>query len=262
MARPWIKVEPAIVNHPKTRQLAKFWGCHPYQVVGFLVALWGYCVEYQEDGNVDGLPSDVLEEFAAPCCPASGTVRDVLQQVGLVDADGRLHDWDEYTGELIERRRKDRERKRLERRKVKEIVRRTGRGQGADGRGTSGAIVEQSSVRKTSLSTTSSPNKYPEAFERVWSVYPTRAGGNPKRSAFRAWSARLKAGASAEELQAGVERYRRYCETMGKVGTQYVLHAATFFGPDEHFREPWTTGGSGGAAGLRDSYLQPKEVDR
>jgi uncharacterized protein YdaU (DUF1376 family) len=101
---------------------------------------------------------------------------------------------------------------------------------------------------------------YPEAFEQVWTVYPERAGGNPKRSAFKAWSARLKDGATADDILAGVERYRRYCETMGKVGTEFVKQAATFLGPDEHFREEWAASGGARTPGLPDT-LTPAQQD-
>lgn len=89
-------------------------------------------------------------------------------------------------------------------------------------------------------STDTGHRSYPEAFERVWAVYPKRAGGNPKRSGFKAWTARLKGGASPDDMLAGVERYGRFCQATGKINTEYVMQAATFFGPDEPFREDWS----------------------
>jgi uncharacterized protein YdaU (DUF1376 family) len=80
---------------------------------------------------------------------------------------------------------------------------------------------------------------YPADFDHAWSLYPNRFGGNPKRSAFHAWSARLKAGHTAADMIAGVQRYAAHCASDGKVGTKFVMQAATFFGPDDHFLEPW-----------------------
>lgn len=105
-----------------------------------------------------------------------------------------------------------------------------------------------SSKQKQEVGTTSSDasqtrstsGPYPDAFERTWAVYPKRSGGNPKKSAFKAWRARLNNGATAEEIHAGVERYARFCEVTGKANTEFVKHAATFLGPDEHFRELWS----------------------
>lgn len=82
-------------------------------------------------------------------------------------------------------------------------------------------------------------NDYPDDFEATWRTYPKRSGGNPKRSAFKAWSARIKDGATTDEILLGVERYRKFVAATGKQNTQFVMQAATFFGPDERFREDW-----------------------
>jgi len=141
------------VDHPKTRALAKIWGCHPYTVVGFLVKLWGYCLEFQEDGIVDGRPLDVLDELAAPCLATSigtmPTVREALLRAGFIDVDGKLHDWEDYAGALVERRRKDRRRKRLTRGRLPPDVRGTSTGQVADTPRTSAPRVEKSRVEKS-----------------------------------------------------------------------------------------------------------------
>ena len=81
--------------------------------------------------------------------------------------------------------------------------------------------------------------EYPADFEAVWSDYPPRAGGNSKRAAFRAWSARINSGVPAKTIRDGVLRYRRYLERSGKIGTEFVKQAATFFGPDEHYSQKW-----------------------
>lgn len=81
---------------------------------------------------------------------------------------------------------------------------------------------------------------YPDQFECSWALYPKRAGGNSKRAAFRAWSARVRSGVEETEIHAGVERYAAYCEATRKVGTEYVKQASTFFGPNEHYLETWT----------------------
>lgn len=81
---------------------------------------------------------------------------------------------------------------------------------------------------------------YPEAFELTWAIYPKREGGNSKKSAFTAWNARINAGVAPEEIHAGVERYVVYLKAVDRIGTRYVKQAQTFFGPGDHFREPWT----------------------
>lgn len=73
-------------------------------------------------------------------------------------------------------------------------------------------------------------------FELAWQEYPERAGGNSKTDARKAFLARLKAGASPDDLLGGLRRYAAYCGAMGMIGTQYVKQAATFFGPGEHYK--------------------------
>lgn len=80
---------------------------------------------------------------------------------------------------------------------------------------------------------------YPDEFELVWSIYPKRAGGNSKSDAFKAWNARIKDGAAAEEIYSGVKRYAAFVKFEGNLNTQYVKQAKTFFGPGMHFSEPW-----------------------
>lgn len=80
---------------------------------------------------------------------------------------------------------------------------------------------------------------YPEEFEQAWSAYPKRDGGNPKRRAYNAWKARIKAGHEASTMVAGAERYAAHVQAHGTNGTRFVMQAATFFGPDERFLEEW-----------------------
>jgi hypothetical protein len=83
-----------------------------------------------------------------------------------------------------------------------------------------------------------------EGFDELWSAYPKREGGNSKKAAFRAYKARLRDGVRPDELLEGVTRYARYCDSADPplTGTRFVKQAATFLGPDEHWRESWEDG--------------------
>ena len=82
-------------------------------------------------------------------------------------------------------------------------------------------------------------NTYPDDFELAWQEYPKRAGGNSKADAFKAWNARIKSGATVQELTDGVRRYADYVTAAGKLNTEYVKQASTFFGPSKHYEESW-----------------------
>lgn len=85
------------------------------------------------------------------------------------------------------------------------------------------------------------PAAYPPAFESAWRAMPRRMGGNPKRLAARAWSARVREGVDPDVIMAGVLRYAAFCDAEKKTGTEYVMQAATFFGPNERYLESWAT---------------------
>lgn len=76
-------------------------------------------------------------------------------------------------------------------------------------------------------------------FDRAWSLYPKRAGANPKARALKAWQARIRAGVRPENMIAGVERYARFVSATNKTGTEFVKQAVSFFGPDRYFDEDW-----------------------
>lgn len=106
----------------------------------------------------------------------------------------------------------------------------------------------------------SAKQEYSPEFETAWQAYPKRAGGNPKHSAYKAWNARLREGVTPETMLEGVKRYAAFVTVTGKQGSEFIKQAATFFGPDRHFEEPWQApsapgGGRGGMApvsGFRD----------
>lgn len=81
-------------------------------------------------------------------------------------------------------------------------------------------------------------HEYPEAFDATWKLYPLRPGAS-KKEAFKAWSARLKAGVDAFAIEVGVERYAAYVAAM-QTEPNYIKQPATFFGPGEHYKADWT----------------------
>lgn len=78
---------------------------------------------------------------------------------------------------------------------------------------------------------------YSAEFERFWKSYPKREGGNPKKTAWKAWKARIRAGVSADDLIAAASRYADQMRAKGSEGTNFVKQASTFLGPDEHWSE-------------------------
>ena len=93
------------------------------------------------------------------------------------------------------------------------------------------------------------------AFEAIWSMYPKRAGSNPKAMALAAW--RKLHLVDADVLEDAVRRYARFCAATGKVGTEYVMQAAAFFGTRKAgWQESWELPAARPPVGER-TYLSP-----
>ena len=95
----------------------------------------------------------------------------------------------------------------------------------------------------------------PIEFDDLKAVYPKRAGGQPWPRALKACNARLTQGSTWSEMLEGARRYQRFCSETGKIGTEFVMQAATFFGPDKRFLEHWDLP-SNKAEVLRNSNVQ------
>ena len=81
--------------------------------------------------------------------------------------------------------------------------------------------------------------KQPLDFESFKLAYPKRSGSQPWRRAIRAANARSNEGATFDAMIYGARRYADFCEAIDNTGTQYVMQAATFLGPEQHFLEAW-----------------------
>ena len=78
---------------------------------------------------------------------------------------------------------------------------------------------------------------YPPEFEEAWAAYPSRPGAS-KKDAHKAWAARIKGGAAATDILAGVQRYANYV-LYSRTEPQYIKQPATFFGPGDHYKLAW-----------------------
>lgn len=79
--------------------------------------------------------------------------------------------------------------------------------------------------------------EYSADFEEAWGIYPKRSGAN-KKETYKAWNARLKKGASTDDMINGSIRYSAYCKA-NKTEQNYIKLPSTFFGPEEHYLSDW-----------------------
>jgi hypothetical protein len=79
----------------------------------------------------------------------------------------------------------------------------------------------------------------PLEFIEFKSIYPKRTGGQPWSRALKAIQARLRQGATWEQIMDGARRYASFMHATGKDHTEFVMQAATFCGPDKRYEERW-----------------------
>jgi hypothetical protein len=85
-----------------------------------------------------------------------------------------------------------------------------------------------------------------QQFAEVWAAYPKRPGSS-RADSLKAWKARIKAGATADEILEGVWRYAKYVAA-NRTEDRFIKQPQTFFGPGDHFRSDWSVGTQHGAA--------------
>lgn len=83
--------------------------------------------------------------------------------------------------------------------------------------------------------------EYMSDFEVGWKSWTHHPNDN-KQKASKAFTARLRAGIPVADLVAGRNRYEAWLQSEG-TASRFILHTATFFGPDEHWKLPWSVPG-------------------
>ena len=225
---PWVKLATGYLRDEKIHFIIKKYG-HDTMVV------WTGLLTECRRGVLE-MDEEIFAEICVMDMQRFTEIKKTLMRFGLVtQCNGeklKIANWDKYQfSDSYERVKAHRERHVTER-------------NGTETKQKPNVAVEvDSDTDSEETTTTAAPrpaHEYPAFFENAWIRYPNRAGSNPKPRAFKAWKARIKSGESQEAILEGVLRYAAFCKATGKLSTEYVMQAATFFGPDKRYAEPWT----------------------
>lgn len=74
---------------------------------------------------------------------------------------------------------------------------------------------------------------YAAEFEQFWALYPRKV---EKRSAYKAWRARIREGISPGVLIIAAKHYAEYC-ALNRLGERYIKHPANFLGSSRAFED-------------------------
>lgn len=110
----WIESHQSLRDHPKTRKLSRILGTSLPATIGHLQCLWWWAIDYAEDGNLSRFDAFDIA-IGGEWDQDADTFVNALVTVGFLEyiADGlTVHDWDDYAGKLIERRKANAERMR------------------------------------------------------------------------------------------------------------------------------------------------------
>lgn len=119
---PWIQVYSNLPQHKKTSRLADTLKLTSAAVdpnivaTGILVGLWTWAVQNAYDGDLSGCSARTIAN-ACQWKKKPETLVRALMETGWLDADMKLHDWEEYAVLLIdqEENRKQKTRERVKR---------------------------------------------------------------------------------------------------------------------------------------------------
>lgn len=113
----WIEVHQGIFRHRKTVSLGHLLDVPRMSAGGHIISLWLWALDNAPNGDLAGIAPAVIA-FGAEWDGDPTVFVDRLVDVGFLDRDHTslsIHDWYDYAGRLIEARRKDAERKRVQR---------------------------------------------------------------------------------------------------------------------------------------------------
>jgi len=115
----WIKIDIDLINHPKTKKLARNLDISIPAAIGHLISIWTWSMKYAEDGNLGKYDQDQMASAAIWVADSTEFVSAMID-ANFLENDFRLHDWQDFAGALLEKRAANAERERMRRARLKE----------------------------------------------------------------------------------------------------------------------------------------------
>ncbi len=108
----WIESHQTLQLHPKTQKLSRKFNISIPAVIGHLHCLWWWALNYAEDGDLSKFDDEDIAIGALWEGDGCEFVQ-AIADVGFLDEDRRLHDWDDYAGRLLDQRAASKKRSRM-----------------------------------------------------------------------------------------------------------------------------------------------------
>lgn len=220
----WIEAHQELPRHPKTKRFARMLKISIPQAVGHLFMFWWWALDYAENGDLSRYDADDLADAAE----WSGDPEEFLKAMiecgpggsyGFIEKNESgmfVHDWETYSGRLVEKREKNRQRQakgrknKTEEKKSQHVTRDT---HVTNKTVTHDTRVSNKGVARESQGYTTQHNRTQQntTEQNTTATEPTPAHSTPK-----------KAAAAASEINLG-EIVRLWNEKLAPLGFSHVL---------------------------------------
>ena len=230
----WIEVHQGLREHRKTYACAEKLKISRVVMVGTLVSLWLWALDNAQDGSLYGISNLTIARVCDWPEKKAADLINALVECGWLDKDGdimRIHDWMEYAGRLMDRREKDKVRKKNSRKKPV-----TSEGCPQDVRGKSSATVPipYRTVPEYTISGNNTVSicvpdaekapaiKEGRSFTQFWEDYPNKAD---RDDAWEAWKNLNPDAETVLKIKSGLEAWKRSGQWLDD-GPRYIPSAA------------------------------------
>jgi hypothetical protein len=224
----WFRSHHGAPTDAKYLMLARRAGVAAHEVAFVWWALLDYASQNEPRGSITGFDPEALACFSGLDESKIKAIEGVCREKGMIDQADMLSAWarrqPKREDDSSKRVREYRDRQKTETQCNASVTQGNGR-------------AEQSRTEQNIPPLPPEGDLIADEFEQCWTAYPKRAGGDPKRDALIAFRARRKEGHTSEEMLQGTQRYANFCQVTGKLNTETVRMAKTFFGPSKHFLE-------------------------
>ena len=222
----WIKVDQGLSRHRKIFALSNYLDIPEPYAEGLVINLWCWALDNAQDGDLAKFTPENIASVAIWRGDPEQFIEG-LKESGFLDEPRTLHDWMDYAGKLIDRREKDRQRKRDCGSSVESSRNECGNPAESSRNIRSVSCCKSKSIE---LEKENIPpivphgGTEPEEFLKFWSRYPRKEG---RKNALKAWKKLSPSPALVEEIMSGLE-WRLTCEEWTKEGGKYIPLPATW----------------------------------
>lgn len=243
----WIEVHQELREHKKLYACAELLKISRVEMLGTIVTLWLWALDNVPDGSLSGISRQTIARVCDWNVKKADVLVNALISTGWLDQNGDtlvIHDWTEYVGKLMERRRKDRERK-----KKSTAVPPTSAGTPQEFRGSSAEIPVLQYPNSTvpipnhnysapnTGDITPPPQEGPAPFDgrsftAFWDAYPKKHG---REAAWEAWRKLAPSPETVRQIMSNLEAWKRSGQWT-EDGDRYIPKAVNYLSDEGYWK--------------------------